>query len=141
MTLHGTVVAGPDRGLLIVGASGSGKSALALDLMGPMVELVADDRVILAVRDGALIASSPARLRGLIECRDVGLIAVPARDCASLRLVVDLDRVPCGRMPPPHVWEHSGIALPCLAGRGLTSLPSLLRLWLLGLAELESQKG
>lgn len=45
--LHGTCVAYSQSGLLIIGTSGSGKSALALALMGMDAVLLADDRVII----------------------------------------------------------------------------------------------
>jgi HPr kinase/phosphorylase len=44
--VHGSVVSLAGRGMLILGASGSGKSALALRLIGRGAALVADDRAV-----------------------------------------------------------------------------------------------
>ena len=55
-TIHAGAVGIGGRGLLILGPSGAGKSALALALMGLGARLVADDRVILRVEDGRLLA-------------------------------------------------------------------------------------
>ena len=46
---HGTCVAIKSRGLLIIGRSGSGKSAVALALLGLGCDLVCDDCVCLSV--------------------------------------------------------------------------------------------
>lgn len=124
-TLHGTVVAAGGRGALLRGPSGAGKSDLALrclalhptTLLPAAVELVADDRVLVETRTGRLVARAPAILQGLIEVRGVGILRVPFRAEAELRLVVDL--VPAGeveRLPPeplPRV-EVAGGTLPRL---------------------------
>ena len=69
--LHGSAVAFAGRGVLILGGAGTGKSALALALIGRGAALVADDRVEIERRGGALIASAPAALAGLIEVVEV----------------------------------------------------------------------
>lgn len=102
------------RGVLITGASGTGKSALALALMASGARLVADDGVLLHKHDGRLIATCPAALSGLIEARGVGLLrARPLRE-AELALIVDLDHVETERLPHPRNRTIAGIALPCL---------------------------
>ncbi len=67
--LHATAVAWRGRAVLILGRSGSGKSALALQLMALGCTLVADDGVELAVQEGALVARPPEKIRGMIEAR------------------------------------------------------------------------
>ncbi|MFN3971627.1 MAG: HPr kinase/phosphorylase [Gemmobacter sp.] len=101
VTLHASCVALDDRrGLLILGASGRGKSALALQLMALGAHLVADDRTIL-VRDGAnLIAAAPETLSGLIEARGLGILRAPALRRATVTLAVDLDQTEPDRLPP-----------------------------------------
>ena len=74
-TLHATTVAFDRRGILILGKSGSGKSSLALDLMGRGATLVSDDRVHLSHVPGGLKASPPEAIAGVIEARGVGLLA------------------------------------------------------------------
>jgi len=98
--LHASTVALEGRAVVILGASGRGKSALALALMARGAQLVADDQTLLSVRAGALFASSPARIKGQIEARNVGILAADALDEAEVVLAVDLDRDETERLPP-----------------------------------------
>ena len=100
LVLHATTVAWEGRGCLIRGRSGSGKSTLALQLMAWGAGLVADDRTVLSVRDGALLASCPPDLAGLIEARGVGLLNADAHPPCPVTLVVDLDERETDRLPP-----------------------------------------
>ncbi len=99
--LHASCVTAHGRGLLIRGASGSGKSSLALALMALGARLVADDRVVLNLRADCVIASAPDPLRGLIEARGIGLLHAEVLHETPLDLVIDLDRIEPDRMPPP----------------------------------------
>jgi HPr kinase/phosphorylase len=113
VNLHATAVAlDAARGVLILGRSGAGKSALGLELMALGAQLVSDDRVDVARRDGALWASAPATIRGRIEARGIGLLEAAPLDAAQLVLVVDLDRPEPDRLPPHRVTEILGISLP-----------------------------
>lgn len=96
---HGTCVAVNGRGLLIVGPSGSGKSALALQLIAFGAELVADDQCRLSGVQGALIASRPQSLPQAIEARGVGLLAIPCLDEAQVVAVLDASTPAQERMP------------------------------------------
>ena len=78
LTLHATCVAVEGRGVLITGPSGAGKSSLALALMAYGARLVADDRVTLSQVDGALWATCPPTIRGMIEARGIGLLNADA---------------------------------------------------------------
>lgn len=98
--LHASCVAYAGRGMLILGPSGSGKSALALQMMALGAELIADDRTILT-RDGAgLVARCPDALRGLIEARGIGILHANAAQAAPVVLVVDLAQREVERLPP-----------------------------------------
>jgi HPr kinase/phosphorylase len=99
-TLHASCVAVGDRGLLIVGPSGSGKSSLALRLISLGAALVADDQTVLTVETGRLVARCPQPIRALIEARGVGLLRAPTVEAATIALVVDLDRQETERLPP-----------------------------------------
>jgi len=84
---------------LIVGASGSGKSGLALDLMALGATLVSDDRVILSRAGDALVASAPPAIAGLIEARGIGLLNARVHGPVRLGCVVDLDQTETDRLP------------------------------------------
>ena len=103
-----------EAGILLLGASGSGKSDLALRLIAAGAELVADDRTELEIEDGALVAGPPHALAGLMEVRNLGIVALPPRPKARIALVVDLgpDGPPV-RLPEPERWTGPpGLALP-----------------------------
>lgn len=100
--------------MLIRGASGTGKSALALDLLALGLRLVADDRTELARDGGRVVARCPPAIRGLIEARGVGLLRADPLDEAVVELVVDLDRPETERLPPWREAELLGVPLPCL---------------------------
>jgi HPr kinase/phosphorylase len=105
LILHASCVALSGRGLLITGASGSGKSGLALELIARGARLVADDRVwLFAGRDGRLMARAPTALKGLIEARGMGLLRATVLRSAPVWGVVDLDRAETERLPPAR-WQ------------------------------------
>jgi len=95
-SLHATAVVHGESGVLILGPSGSGKSALALALMarasgaGAFGALIGDDRIFVRNAEGRLVASGAANMAGIIERRMAGLIAVPHEPAAIVRLTVEL---------------------------------------------------
>ena len=99
LTLHATTVAFEDRAILLTGASGSGKSSLALQLMAIGATLVADDQTVLTLHGSRIIATCPAAIAGMIEARGVGLLNAPHLARASVAMVVDLDRAQTDRLP------------------------------------------
>jgi HPr kinase/phosphorylase len=112
--LHASAVALNGRAALITGPAGSGKSALALDLIALGARLVADDGVILRRVGDRLLARAPEPIRGLIEARGVGLLRADPLDDVPLALVVDLGRTETDRLPPHRTTELQGITLPLL---------------------------
>ena len=102
--VHGTAIALGGDGVLLRGASGSGKSDLALRLVDSGAVLIADDQTELRDIGGAVRLSCPAGIAGRMEVRGVGIIDAPHRASAPLRLVVDL--VPPERIErmPPSEW-------------------------------------
>lgn len=119
--IYGTCVALGRTAAILQGPSGSGKSDLALRfaLQTPAeldAALVADDQVRIEVRDGKLFASPPDTLAGKIEVRGLGIITLPFRREAELKLLVQLeeaDDIP--RLPTAlHAAPLCGIALPLL---------------------------
>jgi HPr kinase/phosphorylase len=103
--VHGTALALGDKAALIRGPSGSGKSDLALRCVAlpPLAhiplraELVSDDQVCCALKDGGIEVGPPPTIAGKIEVRGLGVLALPYRAAARLALVVDL--VPAAEVP------------------------------------------
>ena len=117
---------------LIIGASGSGKSALALQMIALGAGLVADDRTILRRRDGAVIASCPSAIRGQIEARGVGILAANPVSTARLCLVVDMGAEETERLPDPLEMQVLGITLPLIRKSGAGHFPAAVLLYLQG---------
>lgn len=122
--MHATAVLVGERGILLRGAAGAGKSLLALTLIerarreGGFAALVADDRVWGEMAHGRLIARGAPQTAGLCERRALGLVSVPCEREAVVRLLVDLsprDLTP-SRMPEREdlYAEVCGVRLPRL---------------------------
>jgi len=121
---HGTAIALAGNAVLIRGASGSGKSDLALRclalaptaLIASPTMLVADDRVEITRKGERLAIEAPATIRGKLEVRGLGIVTVPFVASAELVLVADLvapERIE--RLPDPApVVELAGVRLPLL---------------------------
>ena len=104
MQIFGSCAARGEHGVLLLGASGAGKSDLMLRLLDRGFALVADDQVY--IEDG--IARAPDALAGLIEVRGLGIIRLPFLKQTRLALAVQLAKAP--RMPMPA--QHPETALP-----------------------------
>lgn len=136
INLHATTVALPatagraPQAVLILGASGTGKSELALQMVALGACLVADDRTLVRRIGPRLVASASPRIRGLIEMRGIGILRLPSLAEADLALVVDLDRHETARMPPARHVELLGVALPMLHSVETTCFPSAVMLYL-----------
>ena len=115
LVVHGTAVAWEGRAALILGASGTGKSALALQAIALGARLVADDRTLLR-RDGPELLADPATaaIAGMIEARHVGLLRLPFEAGVPVGLAVDLDTVETERLPPLRHIKLLGRNLPLL---------------------------
>ncbi len=122
--MHATAVIYGDYGVLILGPSGSGKSALALALLararsaGLFAALIGDDRVWIRRAGGRLIALGAQDLAGVIERRMAGLLTVAAERAAVVRLIVELSEPGRGwpRLPDdPDLLTLDGIDAPRLA--------------------------
>lgn len=113
-TVHATAVRHAGKAILLRGASGRGKSSLALQLIGLGARLIADDRVILTAGSDGVTAACPPQIAGLIEARGVGILNSPAADPAIVGLVVDMDQTETQRMPPHRNVTLLGHILPLL---------------------------
>ena len=133
LILHASCVAVGQRGLLILGPSGSGKSGLALQMMALGAALIADDRVAVTREDGLLVARCPVPgIRGRIEARGLGILATPAEDAATLALAIDLGQTETDRLPPRRVITLLGMALDLVHGSQGSHLPAALLCYLRG---------
>jgi HPr kinase/phosphorylase len=109
--IHASAVVIAEAGVLIRGASGLGKSALALTLItvaanrGWSARLVGDDRIEVSARSGRVVARGHAAIAGRIERRGQGVVEVPFAPAAVVRLVVDLLEPSLG--PAPRVPDES----------------------------------
>ena len=111
-----------ETGLLLRGASGSGKSALTLRLTswasshGRFARLIGDDRVALVNRNGRLIARPHPAISGAIELRGLGIAPMPFEPAGVICFVVDLalEDNPPPRYPPAEVQldRICGLSLP-----------------------------
>lgn len=94
--VHGTGLLLGSTGVLLRGASGAGKSVLALSLLdrwegrGLPAFLVSDDRVDLVQTGRDLSMRAPETLAGLIELRGRGIVQRPHKSLVTLHLVIDL---------------------------------------------------
>jgi len=113
--LHASCVAIGGRGGLLTGASGAGKSDLALRLIDRGATLVGDDGLAVEARDGRLHARPGPNIAGQMEVRGLGILAFPWAE-APLALAVTLDQ-PVPRIPdemlPFRLIE--GLTLPMIA--------------------------
>ncbi|WP_240654750.1 HPr kinase/phosphorylase [Rhodovarius crocodyli] len=113
MRLHASCVSLRGAAVLLLGAPGAGKSSLALRLMGNGWSLVADDRVVLEAREGALYAAAPAEGAGLLEIRGLGIYEGLEHAGAPVALVAELTPAAAiPRLPEPRCWQALGIEVP-----------------------------
>lgn len=118
MIRHGGLVAtrlqGRWRGALIEGPSGTGKSDLAIRMMGAGFRLVADDRVLVWGSGGRLFGKAPQPLSGLLEARGVGVIPETPLAFCEIALLVQCkpEAAEVERMPDPEDTTILGLHLP-----------------------------
>jgi serine kinase of HPr protein (carbohydrate metabolism regulator) len=122
--LHATAVVYGESGLIILGTSGSGKSALALALLaqakmtGRFGALIGDDRVWVRAEAGRLVASGAPHMAGLIERRASGLQSARSEPAVVVSLFVELSgpNRSWPRWPAhPDVSTVEGVGVPRLA--------------------------
>ncbi|MBL8629896.1 MAG: HPr kinase/phosphatase C-terminal domain-containing protein [Rhodospirillaceae bacterium] len=88
--LHATCISIGGMGILIRGASGSGKSDLALRLIDLGAELVSDDYCEITAENAKLMAAAPATIAGKLEIRGFGIVRLPHIEKVAVGLIVDL---------------------------------------------------
>jgi serine kinase of HPr protein (carbohydrate metabolism regulator) len=104
------------RGVLIEGASGSGKSDLALRAVQAGWSLIADDRTLVWRSGDALFGRAPDTLAGLIEIRGLGVVPAPFRRFVEICLLARcMQGRDIQRSPEPSDETLSGVVLPTIA--------------------------
>jgi HPr kinase/phosphorylase len=111
--IHASCVALGDKGVLLLGPSGVGKSDLTLRLIDQGAKLVSDDRTILFIANGTLQAKAPASIKGLLEIRGLGIVKLPVRAKVKIALVVKLGREGA-RLPEHGVYQPPAPLKPAL---------------------------
>lgn len=118
---HASAVVLGDRGIVIAGESGAGKTQLALALIshvrafGLFARLVADDQIFLSARNGRLICSAPETIAGLAEVRGAGPQPVDHEKKAPVDLLVRLvGRSAAERFPEAETETMMGCEVPLM---------------------------
>ncbi len=98
VTLHGVLMQVHGMGVLLTGASGVGKSELALELLSRGHCLIADDAAELKLQRGRVVGHCPPLLRGFLEARSLGILNVrrlygarSLKQSTPLDLIIALD--------------------------------------------------
>ncbi|MBW8301924.1 MAG: hypothetical protein K0M60_20210 [Hydrogenophaga sp.] len=106
VNIHGTAIVVGTTGLIFLGPSGSGKSALAFDclsearLHGQFAALVADDQVFISRFGTQVVGARPETIKGLIELRHGGIAWFESIPRAVLHYaVLPVDRAAAERLP------------------------------------------
>ena len=132
LIVHATCVAVAGKGVLITGPSGSGKSGLALQLIAFGGQLVADDRTVLQVRAGHLIASAPPSIEGMIEARGLGILPLAHLRDVQLACCIDMSREEMARLPEPQSTTLLDIVLPTFKKVNAPHFPAAVHAYLMG---------
>lgn len=110
--IHASCVSYLNKGILIRGKSGLGKSDLCLRLiMDKGCRLVGDDRVDIYTKNGALKARSVATISNMLEVRGVGLVKFDAQKSTTVKLVVELvkESSQIERLPDEDFFEYENV--------------------------------
>ncbi|MBE8191038.1 MAG: aldolase [Alphaproteobacteria bacterium] len=133
------------EGVLLLGASGAGKSSLAYNLITTQrAHLVGDDRVHLDMggdKNATCAAVSPTpALAGLLELRGLGLVRLPYLESVPLALAVELvAREDVPRLATPLYWQER---IPLLKLHAFDmNTPTLIKAALLWLASQTNKTG
>lgn len=119
--VHATALVLADRGVLIRGDSGSGKTALALELFararaaGLYAALVCDDQVPLTVVGNRIVGTAATAIAGLVEVRGLTPRSMPWVGAAVIDVLVTLvDRAAAPRFREPGTEMLQGCAIDSL---------------------------
>ena len=113
--IHATAISIGGKGVLLIGASGSGKSDLAMRLIDRGAVLVSDDRVLIERRNGQVILQTAPNIANMIEVRGVGIVHMPSVTGIALALVVQLSADVPRFVEALPACDIVGLSVPCIA--------------------------
>lgn len=118
---HASAVVLRDRGIVIAGESGMGKTQLALALIsharthGLFARLVADDQIFLSAHHGRPLCAAPQTIAGLVEVRGLGPQPADYESKAPVDLLVRLvERRAAERFPEAGTELLAGCEVPLM---------------------------
>ena len=114
INIHASCISFNNKGILLLGKSGAGKSDLALRLIEQInAILVADDRINLEVKYNEITGYCPDNIKGLLEVRGVGIIRKEYQPEIKIKLVVELthNMNEIARMPEKEYWEFEQVKI------------------------------
>lgn len=109
--LHASAVAWDGLGCMILGPSGSGKSALALQLMAFGCDLIGDDALQVTRLGDDLILNPMPAISGKIEARGMGLLSARYVTNIPCAFAVDLSHPSEDRLPKYETVSFLGVNL------------------------------
>ncbi len=122
---HASCVDFDGQGVLILGASGSGKSSLALGCISLGAVLVGDDYVDLSVAENRIIATRPPNIAGLIEVPRVGVLNCNFVEYTHLVWAIDMSQAEVDRLPPRRKIRLQNCEIPLIYGANIPNLHSV----------------
>lgn len=134
---HASAVEINGRAVLILGASGTGKSTLSRELMVLGGNLIGDDQIFLNETGESVIVSAHPNANGRMEVRGVGLFKAQSSLQSKVELVVNLDNLPQGRLPEQKHFQFGKIKLVQYDIKGLSHMASFIYLLLKHKIEIE----
>lgn len=114
INIHATLISFHNKGILLTGKSGAGKSDVALRMiMDKGATLVADDRVNVECVDGQLYGSSPESIKGLLEIRNVGIGQFNTKPKEKISLCIELcdNKQDLERLPKDEYVDFLGVSI------------------------------
>lgn len=137
LLVHATAIHAAGRGVLLFGASGSGKTSLAFGLIealggSPNAAFISDDQTYVRARDGRLLAHAPESIAGRAELHGYGIIDVDWQEGSEISLICELTPHPIERMPEPASLRIAGTDVPLLhlPARHEAQAIRIIRAWL-----------